>query len=492
MNIKNSLTILPVVLTSVTIHAGIPVKPNVIIVLTDDLGYGTLSCYTNKDFSTPNIDKFSKSGTIFTQAYCAASVSTPSRYGLLTGRYPWRTFLKNNVISDTPSLIEPDRFTLPKLFQSQGYATACIGKWHLGFNTGSRESEINYNEPTTIGPNELGFDYFFGLPVGHFYPPLVFMENHNVVGLDKNDPISVNKTKVKANKPVTEGGKSALFNPETVEETLFAKSGEFIRAKAIEKKPFFLYLGATIPHDPYIVNPAYKNSGPCGVYGDVIRELDDRFGKLIALLDELKLRDNTIVIFTSDNGGVPPDTPYLIKEGIHFDPNTPLRGNKGTGWEGGLRIPFIISYPKVVKAGVKNNTPICNTDLMASFASLFNYNLPDDAGEDSFNALPTLLYNQKLPQHPFVLQSRGGVLNLHYGDWKFIPVSGNGDNRTKETIKYDTDQPIQLYKISKDICEKENIHISNASKVKEMEGLIDEIKNSSSRKVWEKMGIKQK
>ena len=489
MNIKNSLTILPVVLTSVTIHAGIPVKPNVIIVLTDDLGYGTLSCYTNKDFSTPNIDKFSKSGTIFTQAYCAASVSTPSRYGLLTGRYPWRTFLKNNVISDTPSLIEPSRFTLPKLFQTQGYATACIGKWHLGFNNEPRGSELNYNKPTSIGPNELGFDYFFGLPVGHFYPPLVFMENHDVVGLDKNDPIRVNKA---GKKPITEGGKAALFNPETVEETLFAKSGEFIRAKAIEKKPFFLYLGATIPHDPYIVNPAYKNSGPCGVYGDVIRELDDRFGKLIALLDELKIRDNTIVIFTSDNGGVPSDSPYLTREGIDFNTNTPLRGNKGTGWEGGLRIPFIISYPNVVKAGIKNNTAFSNTDLMASFAALFNFVLPNDAGEDSFNALPALFYNQKLPQHPFILQSRGGILNLHYGDWKYIPVSGNGDNRTKENTKYDTDQPIQLYKISKDISEQENIHAANASKVRKMESLMNEIKNSASRQVWEKMKIKQK
>jgi len=467
-------------------------KPNVIIILTDDLGYNDLSCYGNPDFQTPNIDRMAEQGMRFTQAYCPASVSTPSRYGLLTGRNPWRTFLKSNVISDSPSLIEPDRYTLPKLFKEEGYRTCCIGKWHLGFNDGDRNTPINYNIPTKIGPNEIGFDYFFGLPVGHFYPPLVFMENHSVVGLDPKDPISVNKKPAGGGKPVTVGGKSALYDEYQVNQTLFTKAKEFVAS--CKGNPFFLYFATTIPHAPYMVHPDFQNSGPMSKYGDVLRELDASIGRFMLFLKEQGLDENTLLIFTSDNGGVTNKSSDFYGElGISHLTCDPLRGSKGNSWEGGLRIPFIVRYPGVVRPGVVSNEVICSTDFMAAFADMLGRQLPKGAGPDSFDVLPALLYNQPLPVRPFAQQSRGGIVGLRYGDWKYIPINGNGDNvnliLNERNKPKDIDRK-QLYNMATDYLEKNNVIDRDSAKVAEMKAILEQILAQPSVEVWGKMGIK--
>jgi arylsulfatase A len=453
------------------------IPPNVIIIFTDDLGYGDLECYGNEKLHTPNINKLATEGCLFRHAYVPAAVCTPSRYGLLTGRYPWRTFLKKGVIADSPSLIDPDRYTMADLFKEAGYQTAAIGKWHLGF--GDEEGEINYNEPVKPGPNELGFDYFFGLPVGHFYPPFVYMRNHEVVGLDSDDPIRIVREKGKA---FQEGGEKARIDQGDVSKVIFKEAEMFVSKN--KSRPFFLFLGVTKPHTPFEVHDDFKDSGPLSRYGDVIRETDYRVGQLMHVLDSLELTERTLVIFTSDNGGVSSQNGHMIKLGINYNTNYPLRGDKGDVWEGGVRIPFIIRYPEKVKAGITSDHAFCMTDLLASFSTMLEVEMPDSAGVDSYDVLPALLGEGQVPEHPFVLQGRAGTLALRWGEWKYIPDCGNGDwDGLGETIPDDAPS-VQLYRITDDISEQHNLYQDFPEKVQEMDELLSKFRKQAGMDIW--------
>ena len=475
--------------------------PNVIIVLADDLGYNDPSCYGNKDYTTPNIDRMATEGMRFTQGYTPAAVSTPARYGLLTGRYPWRTFLKYGVVSTSPSMIEKDRYTIGKLFQEYGYRTACIGKWHLGFNE-EKEGKgnarfLDFNKPITVGPNQLGFDYSFILPVGHFAPPIIYIENDRILGYDPNDPFYVKKGGIWDQN--VEGGKEALamVKQEYVNKELFAKTEAFIKKCKDAGKPFFVYLPATVPHVPYHAHPDFQNSGPQGIYGDAIRDLDDSMGKLMDRLKEWGLEENTMIIFTSDNGGVPQrifDLHYP-DAGILHNTTYPLHGNKGDAWEGGTRIPFIVKYPASGSVGKTCDEPVCFTDFLASFASMFGKVLPDNAGEDSFNVMNTLLYGTKLPDRPFVLQGRGGYHALRWGDWKFIDDWRGGDNdpetrAKKNNVPGPKTIPGELFDMKNDFTETKNLYTTHPEKVKEMTDVLNRIRETTNRQVWKELGIK--
>lgn len=451
--------------------------PNVVIIFTDDLGYGDLECYGNDKISTPNINKLAEEGCLFKDAYVSGAVCTPSRYGLLTGHYAWRTFLKKGVIADSPSLIDPERYTLADLFKDAGYVTAAIGKWHLGF--GDSTMVIDYNNPVNPGPNDLGFDYFFGLPVGHFYPPYVYMRNNLVVGLDQNDPIRVIKEKGKA---FQEGGEKARYKREEVSEVLFNEARSFIRLN--QDQPFFIYLAVTKPHTPYDCHDDFKNSGALSSYGDVLRETDYRVGQLMQTLDSLNLKENTLVIFTSDNGGVSSDNGYMKRLGIDHNTNYPLRGNKGDVWEGGVRVPFILRYPGKVEASSTSDQPFCMTDLLASFASLLDIDLPQNAAEDSFDVLSVLMGKDQSEDHPFVLQGRDGTLALRWGDWKYIPIAGNGDwDGIGESIPDDAPS-IQLYRINTDLSEQDNVYLKYPEKVKEMDEMLNNFREKTGQELW--------
>lgn len=456
-------------------HMSDPDKPNVIIILTDDLGYGDLECYGNEEIETPNINDLAYKGCLFTDAYVPAAVCTPARYGLLTGRYPWRTFLHSGVIADSPLLIDPDRYTLPKLFKDAGYATAAIGKWHLGFGT-EREAIINYNQAVSPGPIEVGFDYFFGIPVGHFYPPDVFMRNHMVVGLEADDPISI--IKPQNGTPYMVGGDNARFDRSLVSKVLFGEAESFI----IENKsnPFFLYLAVTKPHTPFDRHDDFKNSGSLSHYGDVIREVDFRVGKLMNTLDSLGLSEKTMVIFTSDNGGIPPTNGYFKDLGLKHETNTPLRGYKGNVWDGGVRVPFIIHYPDRVEAGKMSNTPFSLTDLMASMASLLGRKLPGNSAEDSFDVLPALFDEGPISDHGFVIQGRAGVLGLRWGEWIYISDPGGGDYNDNTS----SEAPVQLYRITDDISEQHNLYNKNPDKVYLLSEMLKRITETSGNEVW--------
>ena len=444
-------------------------NPNVIVILADDLGYGALSCYGNRSMRTPRIDRIAGEGIRFTNAYTPAALCTPSRYGLLTGRYPWRTWLKARVIADAPLLIETGTYTLPKLFKDCGYSTACFGKWHLGFGT---RKAVDFNAaPIKPGPLEVGFDYFFGLPVGHFYPPFVYMENHRVVNSDPADPIRIQRSNGKADQA---GGEKARYRQEDVTTEMTGRVVRFIEAN--RRRPFFLYWATTNVHMPYEPARRFRGRSPLGLYGDYLLELDWAVGEVLGCLDRLGLRDNTMVVFASDNGGDPAEAIRKFSP-VEHNANAPLRGDKGDVLEGGVRTPFLLRWPGGVKRRGESEAAFCFTDLLASFGALLNRNMPLGAAPDSFSVLPALLNAEgEAPLHPIVLQSRTGMLGLRLGPWKYIDGAGNGDTAGEG--------PPQLYHLERDPRESNNLASAQPGVAGELRELLESIRRTGSVDVW--------
>ncbi len=369
-------------------------KPNIIIILADDLGFGDVSCYGAKKIKTPHIDQLAREGLRFTDAHTAASLCSPSRYGLMTGCYPWRLHRKGNDYK-----LEAGRLTLAALLKAQGYRSAAIGKWHLGYSK-------DWNQPPITGPLEAGFDYHFGVPQNHNDAYRAFIENHDLVGRKPGE----------AFQPSREGRlPQGIAQPrveDQVDTTLTAKAIHFIRENA--GRPFFLYFTPCAPHTHITPAAAYRGTSQCGLFGDHIQELDAHVGEILATLDELKLRDNALVIFASDNGGAPAD----FKGSQHAELNLASEAGdvrakarsarvdaraaghmvnglwhdgKGSPYEGGHRVPFIVRWPGRIAPGATSAQLLCFTDLLATAADIVDAKLPDGAGEDSFSFLPILL-----------------------------------------------------------------------------------------------------
>ncbi|MEE2887811.1 MAG: arylsulfatase, partial [Planctomycetota bacterium] len=404
-------------------------QPNVVVIFADDLGYGDLGCYGATKLKTPNIDQLARQGRRFTDAHAASAVCTPSRYALLTGEYPFRkelwlpVFLKSGLIIDTGQL------TVASLMKRAGYATACIGKWHLGF--GNRTPD--WNGELKPGPLELGFDYYFGVPVVNSHPPFVYVENHRVVGLVPEDPLVYDtkaKTRVfreKMGVGLIGGGKAAhaLYDDSMVGTHLVGKAVQWIKDR--KDQPFFLYLATTNIHHPFTPHPRFKGSSECGMYGDFVHELDWIVGQVTKTLDELDLADNTLVIFTSDNGGMLNIGGQEAHQAGHRK-NGELLGFKFDAWEGGHRVPFVARWPGRIEAGSTSDQLISNIDLMATMAALTDQKLKDGEGPDSINALPTLTSNPSEPARTELVLGprRKSHLALRSGDWIYIGAQGGG------------------------------------------------------------------
>jgi arylsulfatase A len=408
--------------------------PNILLILADDVGYGDLGCYGNRQVSTPNIDRLAAEGRRFTDAHSAAAVCTPSRYALLTGEYPFRQNLWGPAGSTTPLLIDPSRLTIASLLQGQGYATACIGKWHLGF--GSREqgqkSGPDWNGELVPGPLELGFDHYFGLPIVNSIPPYVWVEDRRVVALDPDDPIVLKGRQYAERFPEKGlgkigGGRAAheAYRDRQAGATLVTKSKEWIRAH--RNRPFFLYLATTHIHHPFTPAERFVGSTPIGRYGDFLAELDWMVGEVLDELDTLGLRDNTLVIFTSDNGG-------MINRGgqdawqAGHRMNGDLLGFKFDAWEGGHRIPLIARWPGRITAGSSSNQLVCLIDMLPTFAKLTGAPLPPGSGPDGVDLLPALAddppkpVRQELVISPFSPEH----LAIRSGRWMYIGGQGGG------------------------------------------------------------------
>lgn len=403
--------------------------PNVVFILADDLGYGDVGCYGADKVSTPNIDSLAEEGMRFLDAHSASSVCTPSRFAFLTGEYPFRgdhwapVFLREGLV------IEPDTTTLADVFQESGYATACVGKWHLGFG----EDEPDWNGELKPGPLELGFDYYFGVPVVNSHPPFVFVENYKVWGLEEGDPLVYGgPPQTEAfqekflNKAMGGGAKAhALYQDRYVGETLTEKATQWIEKQG--EDPFFLYYATTQIHHPFTPHPRFEGTSQAGIYGDFIHELDWIVGELIASLQKAGKLDNTIIVFTSDNGG-------MINMGgqeawkLGHEQNGELLGFKFDAWEGGHRVPLIVNWPGKIPAGKESNQLVGNLDFIATFAELLEFPLGESDAVDSVSILPILRGDDSdSPRKELVLApNRKSHLSLRSEDWMYIPRRGGG------------------------------------------------------------------
>ena len=401
-------------------------KPNIILILADDLGYGDVGCYGATKVKTPNIDKLASEGRRFTDAHSASAVCTPSRYALLTGEYPFRKNLWGPAPKESRLLIDPARTTLASLLRDQGYATACFGKWHLGFGN---HAKPDWNTDLKPGPLELGFDHYFGLPVVSSSPPFVWVEDHRVVGLDPGDPLvygGASPTKAFPEKTLAgiSGGKAAhaLYREEEFATTLTQKATAWMRAR--KDTPFFLYFATPHIHHPFTPGAKFKGSSEAGRYGDFIQEFDWIVGEVMRTLDELKLRDNTLVILTSDNGGMLNQGGQdAWKAGHRLNGN--LLGFKFDSWEGGHRVPFIARWPGKIDAGSLSDQLICHIDMLATLAALTG---SQATGPDSVNVLPALLGKPDKPlrDHLVLAPSNPKNLALREGHWVYIGARGGG------------------------------------------------------------------
>ncbi len=482
-----------------------PERPNIILFLADDMGYGDPQSYVpGSKVPTPNIDKLAEEGTRFTDAHSPASVCTPTRYAILTGRYAWRTHLKQGVLGPYSSpLIEPDRLTLPAMLKEQGYATACIGKWHLGMqwatNNNSElpkkwdhkydQSQIDHSQKITAGPLTAGFDYYFGVNVPNF-PPYIFIENDELIG---NPSIP---------KPDTIYGNPGMMLPgwklEDILPTLTKKAVSYIDnfAKSKSDKPFFLYFASTAPHTPIVPASEFQGKSKAGPYGDLVYQTDYTLGEIMRALERNSLKENTLVIFTSDNGS-PARAGDLHLHGRDFhvtgsvitkfghNPNDPWRGMKADIWEGGHRVPFVVSWPGKTLENSISNEPICAVDIMAGIAKIVDYDLLRNAAEDSWDISDLFLgkkvgidANQEPVRDAIVHHSGNGKFALRKGKWKMIPQLGSGGwTLPKSVNNSDSDIKGQLYDMEKDPEEKNNLWQEHPEIVEQLVALLEKYKS---------------
>jgi arylsulfatase A-like enzyme len=485
-----------------------PNRPNIIVILADDIGYGDLSCYGARHARTPNLDRLAREGCRFTDAHSPASTCTPTRRALLTGVYSWRQQPGSSIApGDAPLSIPPGTTTIASVLKQAGYRTGVVGKWHLGL--GGPEGP-DWNGELKPGPLEIGFDYAFLMPATGDRVPTVYVEDHGVVGLDPSDPIRVSYKEKIGDEPTGRenpellklkhshghdntivggvgrigwmaGGKAARWNDETMADTFAAKAKSFIERSA--GSPFFLYLATHDIHVPRVPNPRFRGSSPVGTRGDAIQELDDTVGQILAELDRLKLADNTLVIFTSDNGGVMDDG-YEDVGSFDYSPNAPLRGSKGTLFEGGHRVPFIARWPGHIKPGTTSGALIAHLDLLRSFAALTDTPVPQGQAIDSVNVLPALLGQPTVaPVRPNFVAHNGGTQGpfaLRSGEWKYIEQSRGAAGKAKGySAASARDRFVatpQLFNLSTDLAEEHNLADSQPEKLKEMQETLRQIR----------------
>ncbi|MCX5770806.1 MAG: arylsulfatase [Candidatus Hydrogenedentes bacterium] len=475
-----------------------PPPPNIIFILADDIGYGDVGWYGAQKVKTPNIDRIGREGIKFTDAHSTASVCTPTRYSIMTGEYAWRNPDGDHILSGVdPCAIDPAKPTIASVMKQAHYVTGLVGKWHLGL--GTKENPVDYNSEISLGPADLGFDYCFYYPATNDRVPCVYIENRRVVGLDPADPIRVSygdkvgddptgadhpeMLKMKADPSHSKtivngisrigymsGGKSARWVDEDMADTLTTKAVQFIEQN--RREPFFLYFSPHDIHEPMAPNPRFKGTSECGARGDAIHELDWCVGQILDAVD--RFARNTIVIFTSDNGGAIKNTYDDGTNSLHAlqPPNGPLRGDKGGLYEGGHRVPFLARFHAPVEKWNKSSQLIGLVDLMATCAAVPGHKLPDNAGPDSFNALPALEGNDTPVRDHLVLQQNGHArLAIRQAQWKYIEPAKQQKNAAAAAV------PGELYDLSNDLAESKNVAAENPDLVARMAGLLEQARS---------------
>ena len=473
-------------------------QPNVIVILADDIGYGDLSCYGATKVKTPHLDRLASEGLRFADGHSASATCTPTRYALLTGQYAWRKRGTGILPGDAALIIEPGSTTLPSMLKQAGYTTGAVGKWHLGLGAGN----LDWNVEIKPGPLEIGFDYSFLIPATGDRVPCVYVENQRVVGLDPKDPIRVRYgekigdeptgaehpelLKIKLNRGhdntivngisrigFMTGGKAARWVDEDMADVITKKATAFIEEN--KGRPFFLYFATHDVHVPRVPHARFKGTSQCGIRGDAIHELDWSVGQVVETLDRLKLADNTLVIFSSDNGPVLDDgyADGAVEDLNGHMPAGPLKGAKYSLHEAGTRVPFIARWPARIKPGT-SDALVCQIDLLASLASLTGQKLADSVAPDSFDVLPTLVGESKLGREHLIEHANG--LALRRGTWKYIPPGGGQPGKAKKT-KAGGDAVAQLFDLTTDLGETKNVAAEHPDLVKELHALFTQLQS---------------
>ncbi|MEQ1850316.1 MAG: arylsulfatase [Chthoniobacteraceae bacterium] len=505
---KPTFTLLTILLlTSLSgVHAANASKPNILVIYADDLGYGDVQCNNpgRGKIPTPHIDRLASQGMRFTDGHSSSGVCSPSRYTLLTGRYHWRTKLQGGIVGVFGEpLIAPDRMTIGTLAKQQGYRTACIGKWHLGWDwpvtkeqrpllspskqpadeaskaekkaaaAGAIATEQQiaawrdiFSKPIAGGPSTRGFDLSFGVDVPN-WPPFCFIENDRTLGI----PMELLPRHLMGNNQASNQGPALKdWKLEGILPALGDRAIQFIDESVRKKEPFLIYMPLTSPHTPLSVNAEWKDKSHLNLYADFVMETDAVVGRVLDALEKSGAADNTLVIFTADNGCAPYiGVPDLEKMG-HY-PSGPLRGYKADAWEGGHRVPVRVRWPGVVKPGSVCSQLVYQADFLRTFADVFGLKLPDTAGEDSFSLMPLLKGDDKPIRKNAVSASIGGTPAVRSGSWKYIPAPGSGGWGKGG----DQSQPVQLYNLADDLGESKNLAAAMPDKVAKMKALLEKL-----------------
>lgn len=476
-------------------------KPNIVLIYADDIGYGDLSCYGATRVEIPNVDKVARDGIRFLNAHSAAATSTPSRYGLFTGEYPWRRKGTGVAAGDAALIIKPERYTLPKMLQEAGYFTGAVGKWHLGLGdkTGSQE----WNRRVSPGPNEIGFDYSYIMAATGDRVPCVYLENQRAVNLDPKDPVQVSYTKNFPGEPTgkdnpelltklkpshghdmsivngisrigyMKGGKSALWVDENIADSITAHAVEFINAN--KNKPFFLYFGTNDIHVPRYPHSRFAGKTGIGPRGDAILQFDWSVGEVIKALEEAGIRDNTLIIITSDNGPVVDDgyQDEAVEKLKDHKPWDPFRGGKYSTFEAGTRVPFIVNWNGKISPD-ESDALVSQIDMLATLANLVNVDVSSKQGLDSQNQLSAWLGKERSGRD-YVIGSASS-LTILTNDWKYIePNKGAAYNPSTNTELGNNFQD-QLYDIKHDRGEYDNVAKDNMLIVRFLKAVLEEEK----------------
>lgn len=476
-------------------------QPNIVLIYTDDLGYADLSSYGATSFQTPHIDRLATEGMRFTDAHAPSATCTPSRYALLTGEYAWRRSGTGIARGNASMIIEAGRPTLPAILKRAGYTTGVMGKWHLGLGG---EGGPDWNGDIKPGPLEIGFDEAFLIPATGDRVPTVYVENHRVVGLDPDDPITVSFDEPVGNDPTGKehpellkmhpshghdmtivngisrigymsGGNAARWVDEDMADVITEKAVNFIEKH--KDNPFFLYFSTHDIHVPRVAHARFAGQSGLGPRGDVILQLDWCVGEIMGALNRLGLDDNTLVIFTSDNGPVLDDG-YIDQavelQGDH-EPSGPFRGGKYSAFEAGTRVPFIVRWPAQVQPG-ESAALVSQVDLLSSLASLTGVTLNPEEGPDSFDQIHTILGHTPTGRDYLIEHNSAGTLSLIKGPWKYIEPSDARAYNSYTDIELGNDPNPQLYNLEEDLGEQQNVAADHPEVVAELSALLQQLR----------------
>lgn len=507
---KYTLFSIPIAL-STSCNSGVPIKeespvPNIIIIYTDDVGYGDISCYGATSIITPEIDRLAENGIRFTNAYATSATCTPSRYGLLTGTYPWRKEGTSIAKGDAAMIIPPGTQTVASILKEQGYVTAVVGKWHLGLGP---DGGPDWNAEIKPGPAEIGFDYSFLIPATGDRVPCVYVENGRVVGLDPDDPIEVSYKTAIGNEPrgmdhpellkmayshghnqtivngisrigYMSGGKSALWRDEDMADVITERALNFMETN--KEKPFFLFFATHDIHVPRVPNERFAGKNNMGPRGDVLLQLDWCVGQIIKKVEDLNLSKRTLILFSSDNGPVIDDGYHdqsVEKLGEHT-PAGPFRGAKYSAFEGGTRVPFIAYWPGMILPEV-SEAAFSQVDLLSSLAAAAKSKNAENLTPDGYNALPVLLGKDTVGREFIVQQNAQSTLSIIKGNWKYIEPNNRQEinYNTRPAIELGNSKIPQLYNLRTDLAEKQNVADDYPQKLQELKLLLDSIKAKS-------------